>query len=107
MKLPACRSDGLCRFTKRGYSSSGSNVMSSASAEEIVVSPDERRIRWRVNSDLLVTSTWKSSSSSAGGGSFKDVKMGSLTDAGTLLTVTVPGEGEYASCVEIAMLSNT
>jgi len=42
--------------------------MSGTSVEEIIVSPDERRVRLRVDGNLLITSTSKSGSSSAGDG---------------------------------------
>jgi hypothetical protein len=82
--------------------------MSDTSAE---VSPDERRVRLRVNGDLLVTSMSKSDSSSTGDGSFEGVKMGSVTGAGTLLTMMntfhILQVGMHASCVEIVMLFST
>jgi hypothetical protein len=73
---------------------------------------DKRRVRLPVNGDLLVTSMSKSGSLSAGDGTFKDVKMGSLTGAGTLLTMsntlhTLLGEDAHASCVEIVVLPST
>ena len=81
MRLSASRSDGLCCFAKRGSSSSGSDVISDTSAEEIIVSPDERRVHLRINGDLLVTSTSKSGSSSTGDSTSEDVKIGSLAGA--------------------------
>lgn len=77
MRLSAYCSDSLCRFAKRGSSSSGSDT----SSKEIIVSPDERRVRLRINGDLLVTSTSKSGSSSTGNGASEDVKMGFLAGA--------------------------
>ena len=86
--------------------------MSDTSVEEIIVSPDERRVRLRINGDLLVTSTSKSGSSSTDDGASEDVKMGSLAGACTLLAMantvhTLHREGMHASCVEIAILSST
>lgn len=93
-------------------SGSGSDLTSGTSAE-IIVSADEGSVRLRANDGLLVTlMSPKSSSSAASDLSFKDVKISSLTGAGTLLTMpntfhVLYGEGVPASCVEIAMLSST
>lgn len=72
MRLSDGRLDSLLRFGERGSSSSGSNVICSASAKYIIVSLDEGQVRLHVNSNLLIASMLKKDSSSVGDGSFKD-----------------------------------
>jgi len=66
---------GFRRFAGQGSSSSGSDVRSGTSVEEIIVSADKGHVRLRVTAGLLIMPTSpKSGSSSASGLSLKTLK---------------------------------